>query len=156
MIVGRVVVGVALASILTGCTSATPQTPPSSSSSSAAPLPVEVDAVLALLEQLTDASGGPVAAQRAVIDGAVDPGQVAAQESCGTATTTLSFEPVPARARVRPDWKPPAGTVDGQVWGIPVLMRIHSGDRIVGTDLTELHVVIAPDGTAHLPAMCIN
>lgn len=156
MTVGRVVAAVILVSVLSGCGTPTPDAVPSAGSSSAVPLPAEVDAVLVLLDQLNQSSDGPVEVQRAVIDGAVDPGQVAAQESCGQATTTLSFEPVPERARQLPDWKPPAGTLDGQVWGIPVLMRIHSGDRIVGTDLTELHVVVAPDGTARLPAMCIN
>lgn len=156
MTVGRVVAGLALALVLTGCGAATPDPAPGATTSPAAPVPDEVQAVLVLLEQLNGVAGGPVADQRALIDEVVDPGQVDAQESCGRATTTLSFEPVPERARLRPDWTPPAGTVDGEVWGIPVLMRIHSGDRIVGTDLTELHVVVAPDGTARLPAMCIN
>lgn len=128
---------------------------PTSSAPTADP-PAEVGAVLALLDRLNAAAGGPVEEQRSVIEASLDPGQLAAQASCGTATTTLSFGADAGRARQRPDWSPPAGTVNGTVWGIPVLMRIHSGDRIVGTDLTELHVVVGPDGTARLPAMCIN
>lgn len=100
-------------------------------------------------------AGGPVSAQQAVLHRLASSGQQAALQACPIATSTISFEPVYSRLEPAPQWRPSSGTLPGVVYAVPTLIRIHSGDRITGTDLTDLHLAI--DGNqVRFPSMCLN
>lgn len=101
------------------------------------------------------AAGGPVGAQQTVLLSLVSPGQTTVQRHCPVATSTITFDPVYARLAPAPTWRPGSGTLPGTVYALPTLIRIYTGNRITGTDLTDLHVAIA-DGRARLPALCLT
>ena len=98
-------------------------------------------------------AGGPVSGQQAALAAVLDDGQRSVQRSCAAGTTTLRFEPVYGRLAPTPGWTPSQGTLSGTVYAVPTLIRIYTGDRITGTDLTDLHVAVQ-DGRARLPALC--
>jgi hypothetical protein len=107
------------------------------------------------IEEFNDTAAGSVTAQKARLAELVSPGQAAVQSRCPTATSTISFQPVYARLTPTPDWKPTSGTLPGTVYALPTLIRVYTGDRITGTDLTDLHVSIE-GGRAWLPALCLT
>ena len=45
--------------------------------------------------------------------------------------------------RPAPGWTPQTGALSGTVYALPTLIRIYTGDRITGTDLTTLHLGVA-------------
>ncbi|MET3804497.1 hypothetical protein ABIB25_001492 [Nakamurella sp. UYEF19] len=108
-----------------------------------------------VIDAFNRTAGGSVAAQQAVLGRLVSSGQQAVQRRCPTATSTISFDPVYSRLAVAPGWKPTSGTLPGTVYALPTLIRIYRGDRIVGTDLTDLHLTI-DSGVAGLPALCLT
>jgi len=100
-------------------------------------------------------AGGPVSVQQAALHSLVSSGQQAAQQACPIATSTISLEPVYSRLEPAPSWRPSSGTLPGVVYAIPTLIRIHSGDRITGTDLTDLHLAI-DENQVRFPSLCLN
>lgn len=107
------------------------------------------------IDSFDAAAGSPVAAQQAVLRTLVSPGQADVQRHCPGPTTTISFEPVYAWLAPAPDWRPSSGSLPGTVYALPTLIRIYTGDRITGTDLTDLHVAVS-GGRAMLPALCLG
>lgn len=105
------------------------------------------------IDTFNAAAGGPVSAQQRALAGLLDDGQRSVQSRCAAAATTLELQPVYARLAAAPGWKPSSGTLSGTVYSLPTLVRIWTGNRITGTDLTDLHIAVA-DGRARLPALC--
>lgn len=150
--------------LLTACTTRSPG--PSASPSSGEPAAISgsagptgptapAAAAQRVIEMFNQTAGGPVAAQQRVLDRLVSAGQRPVQGRCPAATTTIAFVPVYDRLSVAAGWKPSSGTLPGTVYALPTLIRIYRGDRIVGTDLTDLHLSI-DGGVARLPALCLT
>jgi hypothetical protein len=104
---------------------------------------------------LNEAAAGAVSTQQDVLRSLVEPELSAALDKCPPATTTLRFEPVYAGLRPSPGWAPTGGELSGTVYALPSLIRIYTGDRITGTDLTTLHFGVNPD-EAFLTPLCIG
>lgn len=155
-------VAAALAAGLTRCSSPParpvdalpPQSPSQSPSPSVAPAGAQAE-IQRAIDAFNGKAGGSVSGQQAVLADLLDEGQRAEQDRCAAATTTLEFEPVYARLAPSPGWKPSHGALYGTVYALPTLIRIYTGNRITGTDLTDLHVAIQ-DGQARLPALCLS
>ena len=81
-----------------------------------------------------------MAGQQAVAAPAGRAGTGSALDDCPPATTTLRFEPVYPGLRPRRAGPAAAGSLTGTVYALPTLIRIYTGDRITGTDLTTLHL----------------
>lgn len=107
------------------------------------------------VDAFNEAAGGPVPRQQAALAMLLDTGQRSVQRKCAEATTTLRLEPVYSRLAPAPGWKPTSGALSGTVYALPTLIRIYSGNRITGTDLTDLHLAVQ-DGRAKLPALCLS
>ncbi len=150
--------------LLAGCSWTTPA-PARSAAPSALPAPPATaitspgDAALVAVQRaiadFNATAGGPVSVQQAALHSLVSSGQQAAQQACPIATSTISFEPVYSRLEPAPSWRPSSGTLPGVVYAIPTLIRIHSGDRITGTDLTDLHLAI-DENQVRFPSLCLN
>jgi len=112
-------------------------------------------AIRATIDRLNATASGPVADQRSALAAAVDPALIAALDQCPNATTTLRFEPVYRDLREAPGWAAPSGELAGTVYALPALVRIFTGDRITGTDLTTLHLGVQ-QGEAFLTPLCIG
>ncbi len=156
--------GLVIAAAATGCTGA--DAPPSASTGPAEPTrpaagsaftvpPDDQRAIRATLDRVNGTAGGPVAGQQRVLADVVDPGSGAVLRRCPPTTSTLLFEPVYDGLRSAPDWRPTSGTLTGTVYALPVLIRIYTGDRVTGTDLTTLHFGVR-NGEAWLTALCVG
>ena len=52
-----------------------------------------------------------------------------------------------------------AADAGGTVYGLPTLIRVFSGERLIGTDLTTLQMIVRSGGTeaeAYLTPFCVN
>ena len=112
-------------------------------------------AIRSAIDAVNATAGGSVAGQQAVLAAVVDPALSDAFRQCSPATTTLRFEPVYTGLRATPDWTGPDGTPAGTLYALPVLIRIYSGDRITGTDLTTVHVGVH-GGAASITPLCVG
>ncbi len=128
---------------------------PSGTPGTGNPATAEVAVVQEAIDRFNAAAGGSVAAQQSVLSGLVSPAQAAEQHACPPVTVTISMQPVYARLAASPGWRPSSGTLPGTIYAVPTLIRIYSGDRITGTDLTDLHLAI-DDGRMTLPAVCLR
>jgi hypothetical protein len=144
---GAALLVVPVVAVLAGC-GAAPATPGGADNAT-------LRAAQAAVARINATAGGPVAAQRAVLDALADPAQQQAQQSCGVASGTLSFEPVWADLRADPVWQPSAGGMTGTVWSVPTVVRVRLGARIDATDLANLHFTIV-GGAARTSALCVN
>ena len=130
----------------TGCTTA------DAPATSAIPLP-DLQAIRSTVEELNARSAGPVAAQQAVLRELVEPSTIATLDACPPATTTLRFEPV------YPGLRPiAAGTADdpsNTSYALPALIRVYTGDRITGTDLTTLQLTVR-ENAAFITPICVG
>jgi len=115
----------------------------------------QAHAVQTAIDHFNATAGGPVAAQQSVLLGLISAGQSSAQSRCPAVTVTISMQPVYARLAPSPGWRPATGSLPGTVYAVPTLLRIYTGDRITGTDLTDLHLAIA-DGRVTFPAICLR
>ncbi len=140
------------AAVSAGCTAAVPA--PITAVAPAVPV-ADLDAIRTTIDRLNGSAAGTVDEQQKVLASLVDPGSAAALGKCPTATSTLRFEPVYPALRTAPEWKPTEGTLAGTVYAVPSLIRIYTGDRVTGTDLTTLHVGVR-DGEALLTAVCVS
>lgn len=146
---------VALIGALT-CCSFTPATPAVRTSSlQQAVAATELQSVQRAVDSFNASAAGPVSGQQTALAALLDSGQRSVQSKCAAATTTLRFEPVYGRLAAAPGWRPNKGTLSGTVYAVPTLIRIYSGNRITGTDLTDLHVSVQA-GRAWLPALCVG
>ena len=128
------------------------------SSKGAAPTGPALSAGVAIrraIEKFNSTAGGSVQAQQELLARMVAPGQRAGQRACPGTGNTISFEPVYASLALAPTWKPQQGTMTGTVYALPALIRIHNGDRITGTDLTDLHLTVN-SGQVQFPALCVS
>ena len=151
----RAAVVVAAVTVLaTSCS--TPTSPAATAGSARSTVPNDVQAAVQhAVDAFNEAAGGPVPRQQAALAMLLDAGQRPVQRSCAQATTTLRFQPVYSRLAPAPGWKPTAGALTGTVYALPTLIRIYSGNRIIGTDLTDLHLAVQ-NGRARLPALCLS
>ena len=154
-------VGVAVA-LVSACTAGTslPSPSPAPSTTGAPPTPPggpqkDEQAIRSAIDTINATAGGSVAGQQAVLADIVDPALSDAFRHCSPATTTLRFEPVYTGLRATPDWTGADGTPAGTLYALPVLIRIYTGDRITGTDLTTLHVGVH-DGAASITPLCVG
>lgn len=143
-----------------GCTSATTPGGASSGASTSHPRTSSAQAaptqrVRSVIDRFNATANGPVADQQRLLAELVDPGQAQAQRTCPTATRTLRLEPVYAALAPATGWTPPSGTMGPSVYSLPSLIRVYQGGRLVGTDLTDVHLSVTEDG-AHLAALCVS
>ena len=142
--------------LLSGCTAGAVL--PAVSTTAAAPsAPAGQDeqAIRSAIDAVNATAGGSVAGQQAVLATIVDPALSDAFRHCSPASTTLRFEPVYGALRATPDWAGADGTPAGTLYALPVLIRIYTGDRITGTDLTTLHLGVH-DGAASITPLCVG
>lgn len=136
------IAGLLLCAALAGCTAGP---------SAQRPAPTVTDsptvaAIRATIDEINATAGGPVSAQRAVLQARVTVAQSAEQHACPEARGTLAFEP--AYGDLRPADDPDGGFV------LPTYITIYAGDRIVGSDLTSLRLWIV-GGRARTAALCV-
>jgi len=112
-------------------------------------------AIARTIDRFNAAAAGPVAGQQTVLSELIDPALVGGLDKCPPATTTLRFEPIYPALRPAPGWTPQTGALGGTVYALPTLIRIYTGDRITGTDLTTLHLGVH-DGEAYLTSLCLG
>ena len=112
-------------------------------------------AISRTIDRFNDAAAGPAADQEAVLMELVDPALVGDLDRCPPVTATLRFEPIYPALRPAPDWTPTSGVLSGTVYALPTLIRIYTGDRITGTDLTTLHLGVT-GGEAYLTSLCLG
>lgn len=139
-----VIAGLLLCAALAGCTASPSESGLSAQTVTDSPT---VAAIRATIDEINATAGGPVTAQRAVLQARVTVAQSADQLACPTAANTLSFEPAYGDLRPAPD-DPDGGFV------LPAYITIYTGDRIIGSDLTSLHLWIV-DGRARTAALCV-
>jgi len=102
-------------------------------------------AIQATIDAINATAGGPVGAQRAVLQSLAAPDQEADQRACPAANTTLAFDPAFRGLRQ-------AG--DGE-YLLPIYITIYTGDRISGSDLATLHLRLM-GGAARTSALCVS
>jgi len=142
------------------CTASTEPADSTSLSAAASQLPAAIprddaEAIRRSVELLNAAAGGAVSEQQEVLRDLVDPALGAGLDECPIATTTLLFEPVYPGLRPTPDWTSANGSLTGTLYALPSLIRIHTGDRVTGTDLTTLHFGVQ-SGEAFLTPLCVS
>jgi len=151
--------GMLVASAVAACTvNPSPESPivPTAAAEIPADIPSgDAQQIQQSMNRLNAAAAGAVSDQQQVLHALVDPGLSAALDQCPPATTTLRFEPVYAGLRPSPGWTPSGGELSGTVYALPSLIRIYTGDRITGTDLTTLHFGVN-SGEAFLTPLCIG
>lgn len=112
----------------------------------------DADAIRSTVDAVNESTSGTPADQQARMQDLVDPGRRDEVARCPAATTTVQFEPVYSGLRR-------IGSEPG-AYALPTLIRVHSGGRLTGTDLTTLQFVVRPaaDGTveAYLTPFCVN
>jgi len=128
--------------VAAGCAVASPNAP-------------AADLVHQAIDSFNAGAGGPVTAQQSVLRQVVSSGQLGVQNRCPTPAVTIELEPVYARLTAAPDWRPASGTLPGVVYALPTLIRVYTGDRITGTDLTDLHLAI-DGGRITFSALCLQ
>jgi len=151
-----------LASALSACTSdvpsadraATAATAGQASPGSAVPAEDEA-AIRRTIDGVNATARGAVGDQRSALSAPVDPALASTLDQCPTATSTLLFEPVYRDLRAVPGWTAPSGPLTGTVYALPSLVRIYTGDRVTGTDLTTLHFGVQ-QGEAYLTPLCVG
>lgn len=140
--------------------------PPTATATTTLGAQADIDAIRATVDAVNVTAGGPVADQQAQLLAHVDPARRDEVRRCPAATTTIRLEPVDQGLRALPepsaDAAAAAGTPsDGTTtsYALPTLIRIFSGDRLIGTDLTTLKLVVRDTNTgdeAYLTPFCVN
>lgn len=113
------------------------------------------EAIRATIEEMNSAAGGGVREQQETLAALVEPALAQALDDCAPATTTLRFEPVYPGLRAAPGWTGSSGSLTGTIYALPTLIRIYTGDRITGTDLTTVHLGVQA-GEAYLTPLCVG
>jgi hypothetical protein len=113
------------------------------------------EAIRGTIEELNSAAGGGVREQQETLAALVEPALAQALDDCAPATTTLRFEPVYPGLRAAPGWTGSSGSLTGTTYALPTLIRIYTGDRITGTDLTTVHLGVQA-GEAYLTPLCVG
>ena len=109
------------------------------------PDPAALAAARQVFDQVNAEAGGSPARQRSVLERVVDPAQEANQRGCAAAVTTV---------RLVPAWSAVRVASDGHLI-VPSLVRVFTGTRITGTDVSIIDVTITA-GQAGLPALCVS
>ncbi len=130
----------------------------------AAPDPAADTAVRATIEAFNAAAAAGPADQQHRLADLVEPDRAAEVRNCPAATSTVRFEPVYGGLRAAGAPEPAGQTAAdaaAQSYLLPALIRIYSGERVTGTDLTTLHLVVRPatgggDSEAYLTPFCVN
>lgn len=131
----------------------------------------DLAAIRETIDAVNAAAGGTVDDQQAQLTARVEPDRRAEVQRCPTATTTVRLAPVDRGLRAVPGSTAPAPTApaptateptappDTTTYMLPTLIRIFTGDRLTGTDLTTLRVVVYHDANgseAYLTPFCVN
>lgn len=122
--------------------------------------------VVALVDAINATAGGPVAAQRVLLEQLTHPDYLGAQQRCDQASITIGLDPVLDDLRPTPGWTPVVAPDTGQpssaiaiptgtLYRLPVLVLVYTDVRRTGTDLTSLRISIL-DGRALLFPLCLN
>ncbi len=122
--------------------------------------------VAAMVDAINATAGGPVAAQRVLLEQLTHPDYLGAQQRCAQASITIGLDPVLDDLLPTPGWTPVAAPDTGQpsaamaiptgtLYRMPVLVLVYTDIRRTGTDLTSLRVSIL-DGRALLFPLCLN
>jgi len=139
--VGRALGLLAGALLLAGCAvGGTPVTasPPVSDT--------DLAALRATVDEVNRASSDP-ATQRRVLQQLVLAKDAAEQRRCPPTRNTVTLDPAWDSVRPHP------GTP--RAYLLPTLLRVHTGGRITGTDLTAL-VLTVQSGRARTPTLCVS
>jgi len=107
------------------------------------------------IDELNSAAGSGVRGQQETLAALVEPALAQSLDDCAPATTTLRFEPIYPGLRAAPGWTGSSGSLTGTIYALPTLIRIYTGDRITGTDLTTLHLGVQA-GEAYLTPLCVG
>lgn len=122
--------------------------------------------VAAMVDAINATAGGPVAAQRVLLEQLTHPDYLGEQQRCAQASITIGLDPVLDDLLPTPGWTP-AATPDtaapsagvaiptGTLYRMPVLVLVYTDVRRTGTDLTSLRISIL-DGRALLFPLCLN
>lgn len=137
----RLLAVTAAATLLAGCAvggTAIPTSPPVA--------PADLTALHRTIDEINAAAVDPTA-QRTALQRLVLPAHAEDQRRCPTTSNTVTLDP--AWPSVRP--------VPGQpgVYLVPTLVRVHTDDRITGTDLTAL-VLTVESGRARPATLCVS
>lgn len=132
--------------ILGGCSAATTDQSAPSPTTNANDESPALSAIRAAIDEINATAGGPVEAQRAVLDQLAAPEEEPRQQHCPAATTTLAFDPAYRDLRQ-------ADSPDAYL--LPTYITIYSGERIIGSDLANLRLWIV-DGVARTSALCVS
>jgi hypothetical protein len=155
------ILALAVLAAVSACTSEGPPANPAATATAVlAPtgsdVPVEDEAAIRrTIDGVNATARGPVGDQRSALSAVVDPSLASTLDQCPTATSTLLFDPVYRDLRAVPGWAAPSGPLTGTVYALPSLVRIYTGDRITGTDLTTLHFGVQ-QGEAYLTPLCVG
>lgn len=138
--------------LVTGAACTGAESIPATTAMMAAIPPSDEQAIRTAMGALNTTAGGAVAQQQTALRGVADPAGIAALDNCPPATSTLRFEPV--WGGLRPD---PAADADpdGTRYALPTLIRVYTGDRITGTDLTTLQLTVRA-GAAYITPFCVG
>ncbi len=157
-----------LIGLLLGSAACQPTSHPESTVPAAAVPRSAIDAVHATLAAVNAAAGGPAAAQQAALIAHIDPARRDEARNCPVATTTVRLEPVDAGLRALPEaavaesgtaGASDSGSAPAAAYALPTLIRSFAGDRLVGTDLTTLRLIVRETDTgdeAYLTPFCVN
>jgi hypothetical protein len=140
---------------IAACTPGAASVDPGPARASSAIADDDEQAITRTIERFNAAAAGPVVSQQTVLADLVDPALIGALDRCPPATATLRFEPIYPALRPAPGWVPRQGALGGTIYALPTLIRIYTGDRITGTDLTTLHLGVH-DGEAYLTSLCLG
>jgi hypothetical protein len=154
-LIGLIATSLALASACTADVPDSGGTPqPSTELAAASDVPVaDAQSIRVTMQALNSSAAGGVAEQQATLATVVEPALAKALDDCAPATTTLRFEPVYRGLRPAPGWTGTSGSLTGTVYALPTLIRVFTGDRITGTDLTTLHFGVQA-GEAFITPLC--
>lgn len=127
--------------LLAGCTSGETSYPKKATPTDSPAL----TAIRAAIGEINHVAGGPVDAQRSVLDRLAAPGESATQRACPAATTTLAFDPAYAGLQSR----------DDSEYLLPTYITIYTGGHITGSDLATLRLWVI-NGAARTSALCVS
>ncbi len=106
----------------------------------------DLAAIRATVDALNSAAGGRPTDQRDLLANLVEPARQSVVNACPPPATTVRFEPVYPGLRIATE--APASVPGAVSYALPSLIRVYTGERETGTDLTTLLLVVQPSTEA--------